>query len=744
MVLSQFSDNATYVKVLTKIQVLQPNEIIMPTTACENGNMSPLFEAISQQNPHINLTTVQRKYFNETKGLECIKDVCVPEFQTVEMDVQNKYYCLATTAALVKYTEFVYNMVLAAKSLKVLFKGGEKTMLIDNTASSNLELVHNARDPRSLHSLYGVLNHTKTPGGGRLLRSNILQPPCDISTITQRYDCITELTEKEGLFRNLQTVLSRFLDVDQLISCLVQIPKKKDLRVFEKKIADSISLKHVIELIPTLQEALKDSENGLFKAYYQSLSDPRYENILEEIGTVIHDETHYHKGTLNMRTQKLFSVKPNVNGLLDVARRSHCEVIDDITEIVQQEAKDSGLPFTPNFNSTRGFHMQLTMSGRNITADQLPPKYVKVLQNRNVLSCTTEDLIKLNTRLDESLEEIYFLSNLVLSEMLEKVREYIGCLHKLAECVSMLDLLVSFAHACTLSNYVRPEFTDTLAIKEGRHPILDKISTDKQLIGNDVFASDQSNFTIITGPNMSGKSTYLRQIALLQIMAQCGSFVPAAYASFRLCKQVFVRIGSDDDIETNCSTFKLEMKEMHYILQNITDNSLLIIDELGRGTGIAEGVGISYSICEKLISTKAFTFFATHFLELCDLSNVYHNVENYHMVVQHLYNENKKEEKLAYTHTITKEKTDEMHYGIQLAEFSNLPEEIIEVARTLATENESAPLQETTEEGNLQKAKIRLGCTLKQAAKHSQLDTDALKQYLEGLKMRFLEAQGDQ
>uniref|UniRef100_A0A7M5XGZ2 Uncharacterized protein n=1 Tax=Clytia hemisphaerica TaxID=252671 RepID=A0A7M5XGZ2_9CNID len=392
MVLSQFSDNATYVKVLTKIQVLQPNEIIMPTTACENGNMSPLFEAISQQNPHINLTTVQRKYFNETKGLECIKDVCVPEFQTVEMDVQNKYYCLATTAALVKYTEFVYNMVLAAKSLKVLFKGGEKTMLIDNTASSNLELVHNARDPRSLHSLYGVLNHTKTPGGGRLLRSNILQPPCDISTITQRYDCITELTEKEGLFRNLQTVLSRFLDVDQLISCLVQIPKKKDLRVFEKKIADSISLKHVIELIPTLQEALKDSENGLFKAYYQSLSDPRYENILEEIGTVIHDETHYHKGTLNMRTQKLFSVKPNVNGLLDVARRSHCEVIDDITEIVQQEAKDSGLPFTPNFNSTRGFHMQLTMSGRNITADQLPPKYVKVLQNRNVLSCTTEDL----------------------------------------------------------------------------------------------------------------------------------------------------------------------------------------------------------------------------------------------------------------------------------------------------------------------------------------------------------------
>lgn len=166
-------------------------------------------------------------------------------------------------------------------------------------------------------------------------------------------------------------------------------------------------------------------------------------------------------------------------------------------------------------------------------------------------------------------------------------------------------------------------------------------------------------------------------------MAQCGSFVPASYASFKLCKQIFVRIGSDDDMETNCSTFKLEMKEINYILQNVTDNALVIIDELGRGTGIAEGVGISYSICEKLIQTKAFTFFATHFLMLCDLSLLYNNVENYHMKIQRDFNEKSKKEKISFCHTIAKGKTDETHYGLLLAEYCNIPEEILSKAREI-------------------------------------------------------------
>lgn len=183
----------------------------------------------------------------------------------------------------------------------------------------------------------------------------------------------------------------------------------------------------------------------------------------------------------------------------------------------------------------------------------------------------------------------------------------------------MLDMLLSFAHVCTVSDYVRPEFTDTLAIKQGWHPILEKIAMEKP-VSNNTYLTEGSNFLIITGPNMSGKSTYLKQIALCQIMAQIGSYVPAEYCSFRIAEQIFTRIGMDDDIETNASTFMKEMKE-------------------------------------------AFTLFATHFLELCHIDALYPNVENYHFEVQHVRSSAIKKEKIAYTYTLSKGYTEEKNYG---------------------------------------------------------------------------------
>ncbi|CAI8056059.1 MutS protein homolog 4 [Geodia barretti] len=182
---------------------------------------------------------------------------------------------------------------------------------------------------------------------------------------------------------------------------------------------------------------------------------------------------------------------------------------------------------------------------------------MKISKNRNTINFSTADLLRLNDRAQEATKEIYVMTNVVVNELIKDLRSNIGCLYKLAECVSMLDMLHSFAKSCTLSSYVRPEFTDTLAVKQSRHPILDIISFN--LVPNNIFASRESNFILITGPNMSGKTTYLKQVALLQIMAQVGSFVPAVYASFRVTSQIFSRVGSDDDISSNSSTFMLEV-----------------------------------------------------------------------------------------------------------------------------------------------------------------------------------------
>uniref|UniRef100_A0A8C3HUZ1 MutS protein homolog 4 n=1 Tax=Chrysemys picta bellii TaxID=8478 RepID=A0A8C3HUZ1_CHRPI len=680
VVLSQFADNTTYAKVITKLKILTPLEIIMSNTACDTGNTTKLFSLITDNFKNVTFTTVQRKYFNETKGLEYIEQLCTSEFSTVLMEVQSK----------------------------------------------------------NGHTLFGVLNYTKTPGGSRRLRSNILEPLVDAETINTRLDCIQELLQDEELFFSLQAVISRFLDTEQLLSILVQIPKQDTVNAAESKITNLIYLKHTLELVDPLKAALKSCKTHLLKAYYSSLEDKRFGIILEKIKTVINDDTRYTKGCLNMRTQKCYAVRPNINEFLDIARRTYTEIVDDIAGMITQLGEKYNLPLKMSFSSARGFFIQMNAECAALPNGQLPSEFTKITKMKNAYSFTSADLIKMNERCQESLREIYHMTYLIVCKLLSEIYEHIHCLYKLSDTVSMLDMLLSFAHACTLSDYVRPEFTDTLAIKQGWHPILEKISVEKP-VSNNTYITEGSNFIIITGPNMSGKSTYLKQIALCQIMAQIGSYVPAEYSSFRIAEQIFTRIGMDDDIETNSSTFMKEMKEITYIMQNANDKSLIIIDELGRGTSTEEGIGICYSVCEYLLSLKAFTLFATHFLELCHIDALYPNVENNHFEVQHVKNSAGNKEKITYTYILSKGHTEEKNYGLKAAEVSSLPPSIILDAKEITTHIARQILQKqrATPETLRQRAVYHLATRLVQTARNSRLDPDSLRIFLKGLKKKY-------
>uniref|UniRef100_A0A8C8RIV3 DNA mismatch repair protein n=1 Tax=Pelusios castaneus TaxID=367368 RepID=A0A8C8RIV3_9SAUR len=738
VVLSQFADNTTYAKVITKLKILTPLEIIMSNTACDTGNTTKLFNLITENFKNVTFTTVQRKYFSETKGLEYIEQLCASEFSTVLMEVQSKYYCLAAVAALLKYVEFIQNSVYAPKSLKVRFQGSEQTAMIDSSSAQNLELLTNNRDSRNGHTLFGVLNYTKTPGGSRRLRSNILEPLLDAETINTRLDCVQELLQDEELFFSLQAVISRFLDTEQLLSVLVQIPKQDTVKAAESKITNLIYLKHTLELLDPLKAALRSCKTSLLKAYYNSLEDKRFGIILEKIKIVINDDTRYTKGCLNMRTQKCYAVRPNINEFLDIARRTYTEIVDDIAGMITQLGEKYNLPLKMSFSSARGFFIQMNAECVALPNGQLPSEFTKITKVKNAYSFTSADLIKMNERCQESLREIYHMTYLIVCKLLSEIYEHIHCLYKLSDIVSMLDMLLSFAHACTLSDYVRPEFTDTLAIKQGWHPILEKISVEKP-VSNNTYITEGSNFIIITGPNMSGKSTYLKQIALCQIMAQIGSYVPAEYSSFRIAEQIFTRIGMDDDIETNSSTFMKEMKEITYIIQNANDRSLIIIDELGRGTSTEEGIGICYSVCEYLLNLKAFTLFATHFLELCHIDALYPNVENNHFEVHHVRNNSGNKEKITYTYILSKGHTEEKNYGLKAAEVSSLPPSIILDAKEITTHiaRQILQRQRATPEILRQRAVYHLATRLVQTARNSRLDPDSLRIYLKGLKKKY-------
>ncbi|RXN11341.1 mutS -like protein [Labeo rohita] len=738
LVLSQFADTGTYAKVITKLHNLMPLEVLMPDTASVKGQGTKLYNLIKETFRSVTFTAVMRKYFNEKKGLEYIQQLCVPEFSTVLMEVQTKYYCLASASALVKYFEFVQNSIYAPKSLKVIFTGSEQTAMIDAISAVNLELVVNHRDHRSKHTLFGVLNYTKTAGGERRLRSNILEPLLDVVTINSRLDTIQELLQNEELFFGLKNAIAHFLDIDDLLSALVQVPKQETVAVAEAKITQVIQLKHILELVPSLKVMLSHSKTALLEAYYNSLEDSRFNSILDQIKSLINDDTSYTKGSLTMRTQKCYAVRPNVSEFLDIARRAYTEVVDDIAGLVTQLGEKYGLPLRTSFSKTRGFFIQMRLEGGVLPGGTLPEEFIKVTRQKNNYGFTTVDLMKLNDHCEEALKDIFHMSYVVVSRLLSDIYEHIHCLYKLSDAVSMLDMLLSLAHACTVSDYVRPEFTDTLAIKQGRHPILERIS-GQQPISNDSCISEGSNFVIITGPNMSGKSTYLKQVALCQIMAQIGSFLPAEYASVRIADQIFTRIGVDDDFETNSSTFMVEMKEVSYIIHNASAKSLIIIDELGRGTSPEEGIGICHSVCEFLINLKAFTLFATHYLELCQLQTLYPNVENQHMQVQHVRTEDGRAERVVYTYQLTRGHSEERNYGIRAAEITSLPSDIIQEAKTVAaTVGQKLWAKHYSDPATVrQKAVYRLATRLLQTARNSRLDPESLRHFLKGLKRQY-------
>uniref|UniRef100_A0A8C2K8J9 MutS homolog 4 n=1 Tax=Cyprinus carpio TaxID=7962 RepID=A0A8C2K8J9_CYPCA len=710
LVLSQFADTGTYAKVITKLHNLMPLEILMPDTASVRGQGTKLYTLITETFPSVTFTAVQRKYFNEKKGLEYIQQLCVPEFSTVLMEVQTKYYCLASASALLKYFEFVQNSVYAPKSLKVIFTGSEQTAMIDAISASNLELVVNHRDHRSKNTLFGVLNYTKTAGGERRLRSNILEPLLDVVTINSRLDTIQVITS-----------IAHFLDIDDLLSALIQVPKQ-----------ETVCIRSTFTNLSTYLR--NDQNNVKLLFHFQCFSHScwfRFNSILDQIKSLINDDTSYMKGSLTMRTQKCYAVRPNVSEFLDIARRAYTEVVDDIAGLVAQLGEKYSLPLRTSFSNTRGFFIQMKLEGGVLPGGKLPEEFIK----KNNYGFTTVDLMKMNDHSEEALKDIFHMSYVVVSRLLSDVCEHIHCLYKLSDAVSMLDMLLSLAHACTVSDYVRPEFTDTLAIKQGRHPILERISGQQQ-ISNDIYISEGSNFVIITGPNMSGKSTYLKQVALCQIMAQIGSFLPAEYASVRIADQIFTRIGVDDDFETNSSTFMVEMKEVSYIIHNTSAKSLIIIDELGRGTSPEEGIGICHSVCEFLINLKAFTLFATHFLELCQLQTLYPNVENQHMQVQHVRTEDGRD-RVVYTYQLSRGQSDERNYGIRAAEMTNFPSDITEEAKTVAAKINQKLWHYSDPDTVKQRAVYRLATRLLQTARNSRLDPESLRQYLKGLKRQY-------
>lgn len=339
-------------------------------------------------------------------------------------------------------------------------------------------------------------------------------------------------------------------------------------------------------------------------------------------------------------------------------------------------AETHNLALELKYDTARQFYIRIHNS--ELEDRILPKVFINQFRRKNIIECQTLDLLKSNQKILDSHHEVLQMSDSAVQDLIMAIRDDLAPLFKISDAIALLDMLAAFAHLVTTQDYTRPEMAPTLAIKDGRHPIREKIYSEK-FVPNDAYATQQSRFQIITGCNMSGKSTYIRSLALMAIMAQIGSFVPASYTSFPIFHQLFARVSMDESIEANISTYAAEMRETAFILRNVNKRSMVIIDELGRGTSTRDGLAIAIAVSEALIDSKALVWFTTHFRDLATIL-----AERNGVVSLHLAAEMGDENRMTMLYKIAQGPVQEKHYGIALARVLNLPPLILQVAEEVS------------------------------------------------------------
>ncbi|OBT70038.1 hypothetical protein VE03_00464 [Pseudogymnoascus sp. 23342-1-I1] len=648
--MSQICDNQFYVRTVLKLQVFEPTEILLVSTSGPPNPKSKMYSLIEEGVIGSRIVCVDRRYWSEPAGMDFIQQLAFPEdVEAIKVATGGNFYATCCLAAVCEPWFSKHE------------EPSEGSMMIDLSTIQSLELIQNITNVKSKDCLFGLLNETLTPMGSRMLRSNILQPSTQEDILKNRYEAVT---------------LKPFLDVDKLLTNLIIQPTQPDIQHSEQSINHILMLKTFVQCVSPVYEALSSARSPLLVDIRTVCRPNNITPTLKIISEVINDDVTFQRSPLDLRNQRTYAVKSGVNGLLDVARQTFKEATQDVHEHVSAINEQYEMQTETRYDNARRYYLRIPET--NLEGRTLPDILINCYRKKGYIECQTLDLVKLNQRIEDSHQEVVLMSDKTVTQLIDNVRAEIQPLFRVSDSIAMLDMLAAFAQLVTTSDYVKPEITRCLAIKSGRHPVHEKAHSER-FIPNDVYADKQQRFQIITGCNMSGKSTYIRSIALMTVMAQIGSFVPAQYASFPIVDQLFARVSMDDCIEANVSTFASEMRETAFILRNIGKNSLVIIDELGRGTSTRDGLAIALSISEALVESQAFVWFTTHFRELAQIMNERAGVVNMHLKV-----DISQEDKMIMLYKIANGFVKEEHYGLALARVVNLPPLVLEVAERVS------------------------------------------------------------
>ena len=531
-------------------------------------------------------------------------------------------------------------------------------LILDTSSLRHLEITHNLRDGGVKGTLLDVLDRTLTPMGARLLKQWLESPLTDISTIQRRQAAVAELISRNGERCEIQGYLDCIYDFERIVG-----------RIETGSVSprDFTSLRESLQVLPQIKNLLKEF-SGLSLSSINNRID-NHADIYDLLNRAIAEQP-----ALTLKDGRV--IRDGYNEELDELRSLATNSEVWLQKLEDKAREETGLKLKTKYNKVFGYFFEVSKS----QIDKVPAYFIRKQTTVNAERYITPDLKEFEIKILSAKEKIVSLEQQLYQDLRDQIKGVIKKVQETARALAELDVLASLATVAYESNYICPNIVmnGQINIRDGRHPVIEKFLKREVFVPNDVVLNhDDEEFMLITGPNMAGKSTYMRQVAILMIMAQIGSFIPAREATISPVDRVFTRVGASDDISTGQSTFMVEMKEVAYILENATSKSLIILDEIGRGTSTFDGLSIAQAVVEHICKhIHAKTLFATHYHELIPLEDVYPRLKNYTVAVK------EKGKDIAFLRRIIRGGADRS-YGIHVAKLAGLPAQVLKRAEVI-------------------------------------------------------------
>lgn len=653
----------SFSKVMDEISKFTPVEILVNETVSleENGSIGISLSNLREKD-HTMITVMEDWYYDYDMDERLIKD----QFHMMNLE----------GLGLKDYPNAVRSVGCLLYYLKDTQKGSvdhinhistyhvEDFVVLDSASRRNLELCETMRDKNKRGSLLWVLDKTKTAMGARMLRSMVEQPCVRKEMIENRLDAIEALNNSMITRDELREYLSAVYDLERLMTRItLKTANPRDLIAFKNSIA----------ILPHVKAILQEFDKGLLAEYEQELDE--LTDLCTAIEAAIVDEPP-------ILVKEGGIIRDGYNETVDMLKNAKSDGKNWLIELEAKEREATGIKnLKIKFNKVFGYYFDVTNSFKNM----VPEHFIRKQTLANSERYSSDELEDIAGKILGAEDRLFGLEYDLFVELRDNLAKEVKRVQKTAKIIADLDALASLAYVAEKNHFVRPSINEEgrIEIKEGRHPVVEKVLDNDSFITNDTLLdNDLNRVSIITGPNMAGKSTYMRQVALIVLMAQIGSYVPAQSADIGIVDRIFTRVGASDDLASGQSTFMVEMSEVANILRNATANSLLILDEIGRGTSTYDGLSIAWAVVEYISSKDllgAKTLFATHYHELTELEGKLESVNNYCISVK------ESGEDIVFLRKIIKGGADKS-YGIQVAKLAGVPEVVLARAREIAAE----------------------------------------------------------